>query len=195
MGKDSNYIFGYEGLRSKIFWKRRIKILKEMVSSGKILDIGCALGFFIKIIERDFEVHGLDISEYAVGNAKNIVSRPERIKCCDINEGIPFDGKFDVVTAFDIFEHVECPTTAFNFVNKSLKPNGYFYLELPFSKTIINRDLGHFYRSLEVWLGFLSQAGFKPLRVKTYYTVGLRCVMIPSKRFGNYCSIIAKLKN
>ena len=195
IGKDSNYIFGYQHLRWKIFWGRRLKILKKVISSGTVLDTGCAFGFFIKMVERNFQVYGLDISEYATQKAKDIVSKPERIKCYDINKGIPFERRFDVITAFDFFEHMEDPVTIFNFIDKSLKPNGYFYLELPFSKTVINRDIGHYYRPMKIWLHFLSQAGFKPLWIRTYYTVGLRFIMIPTRKFSNYCSIIAKRKD
>ncbi len=191
-GKESNYIFGYNNLRFKVFWLRRLQILKNIAGSGNLLDLGCAFGFFIKALENDFKVYGVDISQYAVSQAKKVVSNSECIKCCDINQGRPFAENFDVVVAFDIIEHLPDPLGAFNIVNKVLKSKGNFYLELPLSKTLIDRDKGHNYRPLEEWLEFLKQSNFEVWFIKTYFTIGLRGIMIPNKRLGNYCSIIAK---
>jgi SAM-dependent methyltransferase len=191
-GKESNYIFGYNNLRFKAFWLRRLQILKNAASSGNLLDLGCAFGFFIKAVENDFKVYGLDISQYAVSRAKKIVSNPETIKSGDINKGIPFVENFDVIVAFDIIEHLSDPLGAFDIVNKALKSKGNFYLELPLSKTLIDRDKGHNYRPLEEWLGLLEQSNFETWFIKTYFTIGLRGIMVPSKHLGNYCSIIAK---
>ena len=191
-GKGSNYIFGYNNLRFKVFWLRRVKLLQKIVSAGNLLDIGCAFGFFIKMLEKNYQVYGMDISEYAVEQAKKLISNPEHIKCYDMNKGIPFEEKFNLIVAFDILEHLKDPLMVFNIISKSLAKEGSVYLELPLSKTLIDRDQGHNYRPLEDWLGLLSLAGFKVWFIKTYYTIGFRNIMIPSRQFGNYCSIIAK---
>jgi len=191
-GRGSNYIFGYRNLRSRLFWRRRLKVLAKISPSGRLLDIGCAFGFFIKILEKKYQVYGIDISEYAIKQARNLVSHPEYLKCCDVTQGIPFRDKFNVITAFDIIEHIAEPLTVFKIIRPSLAEAGSLYLELPLSKTLIDFDRGHHYRPLEEWLNLLSSAGFKPNFMQTYYTVGLRGVMIPAKRRMNYASIVVK---
>lgn len=191
-GRKSNYIFGYSNLRFSVFWRRRLKLLNRVANSGRLLDIGCAFGFFIKMLEKDFEVYGIDISEYAIEQTKRLISNPKNIKCFDVKRGIPFDEKFDVITALDILEHIFEPESVFNFLNASLKNDGYLYMELPLSSTLINSDVGHCYRSLKEWIDILKKAGFKPEFIQTYYTIGFRAIAIPTSRFINYCSIIAK---
>jgi len=191
-GRNSNYIFWYNNLKFEIFWRRRQKILNKITDSGKLLDVGCAFGFFIKLLENKFEVYGIDISEYAIKQAKRLISKPDHLKCFDVHKGILFDERFDVITAFDIMEHISDPLPIFIFFNESLKKGGNLYLELPLSKTLINRDVGHYYSTLKNWTSILNQAGFKPWFIQGYYTIGLRIVMFPTGRFINYCSIIAK---
>ena len=191
-GRHSNYIFWYHNLKYHIFWARRLGILKKAATSGKILDVGCAFGFFIKLLEKEFKVYGIDISSYAIEKAANVVSHPERVKCCDIHHGIPFNETFDAITAFDIMEHIRDPVNVFSILHKALKKGGSLYLEFPIAKTLVNFDRGHYYRPLEKWINYLRQAGFKLWSTKYYYTVGLRAVMIPAIRNVNYCSIVVK---
>lgn len=194
-GQGSNYIFWYSNLRFRFLWQRRLKILNEIVAPGRLrlLDIGCAFGFFLKLLEDRFEAYGIDISEYAIKKAKALLSESSRVKVSDITEGVPFDEKFDIITAFDIMEHVTEPALVLTFLKKALKPAGILYLEMPTHKTFINRDGSHHYRPVREWVGILEQAGFKQLSIRTYYTIGLRTIMIPSKKKINYCSIISKI--
>lgn len=191
-GKRSNYIFWYKNLKSGFFWRRRLKFLSKIASSGRLLDAGCAFGFFLKLLDKDFEVYGVDISSYAIEQARNLVSNPSNLKVFDVRKGLPFDVKFDVITAFDIMEHINEPAQVFSTLNDCLKAKGYLYFEVPLKDTLINRDIGHLYRPLEAWLDFLKQAGFEPKLIQTYYTIGFRAIMISTQRFVNYCAIIAE---
>lgn len=191
-GRHSNYIFWYNNLRYRIFWKRRLDNLRKIINSGKILDVGCAFGFFIKFLEKEFDVYGVDISSYALKQAKKSISLPGNIKYCDINHGIPFAEKFDVITAFDVIEHVHDPVKVFYNFHKALNDQGKLYLEFPCSSTLVNLDRGHYYRPVEDYLSYLREAGFTAFSVRGYYTVGLRVVMIPAANRFNYCGIVAK---
>ena len=190
-GRASNYIFWYTNLRFKPFWLRRIRTLKRFVKQGKLLDVGCAFGFFTKFLEKDFEVFGVDIAEYAIERARRLASSPERLQVFDIQKGVPFKGKFDAITAFDIMEHIVSPLAVFENLYAMLARHGYLYIEMPLSNTLINCDIGHHYRPLGEWVALLKEAGFETRLTQTYYTVGLRAVMIPNKKVVNYCSIIA----
>lgn len=194
-GKNSNYIFWYSNLKFRIFWQRRLKILSKITNGEKLklLDIGCAFGFFLKFTEDEHEVYGMDICAYAIMKAKTILSEPSRVKVCDIRKGIPFKERFDLITAFDIMEHIHEPLSALSFIKKSLSEGGILYLEVPVDKTLIHRDAAHYYRSTQEWLNLLADGGFKPLFIQTFYTIGIRALMIPVNGMGNYCSIVAKI--
>ena len=105
---------------------------------------------------------------------------------------MPFEEKFNVITAFDVLEHLYDPLPAMSILCKGLKPAGYLYLELPTHKTLIDGEKSHYYKPLEEWLKILNQSGFKIVSVHTYYTIGLRAVMIPSVKRINYASIVAQ---
>jgi len=51
-------------------WSRWTRIIRKYEASGKLLDVGCGPGFFLAYAEKHYDVHGIDISEYAVREAK-----------------------------------------------------------------------------------------------------------------------------
>jgi SAM-dependent methyltransferase len=51
-------------------WRRWVKIIQKYKASGKLLDVGCGPGFFLAYAERYYDAHGIDISEYAIKEAK-----------------------------------------------------------------------------------------------------------------------------
>jgi protein-L-isoaspartate(D-aspartate) O-methyltransferase len=68
-----NYI---EGRWEKIA-KKMIEVY-DLKSNSKILDVGCGKGFLLydfKKIDPTFEVYGLDISKYAIDNAKEEIKK------------------------------------------------------------------------------------------------------------------------
>lgn len=129
-GKTSNYLFGYHILDHKIGWYSRIKKILKYKKSGKLLDFGCAYGYLLKYARKYFDVYGFDISHHAITIAKNVVG-PERVKEWDISCGIPFDFKFDVVTAFDVLEHVPDQQKVLEDIYNSMNHGGFLFIEMP----------------------------------------------------------------
>lgn len=129
-GKTSNYLLGYHVLKHKIRWYSAIRKILKYKKSGKLLDFGCAYGYFLKYAKEYFDVYGFDISHHAVAVAKTVVG-PERVKECDISNGIPFDFKFDIVTAFEVLEHVPNQQKALEDIYNSMNPGGFLFIEMP----------------------------------------------------------------
>ena len=116
---DKPYLYSY--------WKRYLKKLKP---KGKLLDIGCGLGFFLKRMQDIYETYGIDISEYAVEEARKAAVR-SKIKICSVIE-LPFeDNFFDDVTAFYIVEHLEEPSLFFKKIQRILKKDGSLVISTP----------------------------------------------------------------
>jgi len=84
------------------------KVIKYK-SKGKLLDVGCALGFFVELAgAKGFDAYGFDPSTYAVAEASALVGGG-RIKHGTI-QSVRYPKKsFDVITLFDVFEHLHDP--------------------------------------------------------------------------------------
>jgi 2-polyprenyl-3-methyl-5-hydroxy-6-metoxy-1,4-benzoquinol methylase len=77
----------------------------------RALDVGCALGFSSRVLAGlGYEVVGLDVSRWAVSQARERVAADFLL--CD-GAGVPFqNGAFDLVTCFDVLEHLPSPERA-----------------------------------------------------------------------------------
>ena len=93
-------------LKNMRVFLRRVEKYKP---KGKLLDVGCALGFFVELAaDHGFDAYGFDPSAYAVREAKALV-RPSRIKQGTIRSVSYGPKSFDVITMFDVFEHLSDP--------------------------------------------------------------------------------------
>ncbi len=79
---DGKRDFGYGGFYyNKKYWSNVVRDLKKrykLTNNSKILDVGCAKGFFIydlKKILPKAEIRGIDISKYAIKNCKKGVEK------------------------------------------------------------------------------------------------------------------------
>lgn len=99
--------------------------LKESIPSGKILDIGCSVGQFLKMgKDLGYEVLGLELNEGAAQYAeKNFGVKVERKL---LNECNFQDNSFDIISMFGVIEHLPDPVGVMEDVYRILKPGGVF---------------------------------------------------------------------
>lgn len=114
--------YAFEKLRRNFLGK--VRFVKKFCDSGRLLDVGCALGFFVKVAEDEgFDAYGIDFSEYAVGEARKMVG--DKVVCGDVEKGLPFKTNFfDVVTAWDLLEHLKSPDLFLKRCSRVLKDDG-----------------------------------------------------------------------
>jgi ubiquinone/menaquinone biosynthesis C-methylase UbiE len=80
--------------------KEIIKNIPKKIES--ILDVGCGNGFFINSLQekrKDLDIMGLDLSKEALKYVKTK-------KILGNVNSLPFDKKFDLVTCFEVLEHL-----------------------------------------------------------------------------------------
>ena len=108
----------------------------------KILDVGCSLGHFLRIFDGlGFETYGIDIADYAIRQAKENTKANTCV--CDIQLGAPFnDGFFDLITIFEVFEHLERPVDALKQIHRILKPDGLLILATSNTNSITRLIMG-----------------------------------------------------
>ncbi|HKD17904.1 MAG TPA: methyltransferase domain-containing protein [Thermoanaerobaculia bacterium] len=151
----------------------------------RVLDVGCAYGgFLVAFAERGARVTGIDLDERYVRLAA--LNLRERGLDGDIVHGDAcaphpsFRGRFDVVIANDVIEHVPRPRAFLGFLRDWLAPHGTAYLEIPNGDwpPYVSRD-GHHQLFGVTRLSFEEAAAYMQLhspggRYDTYQYLGER---------------------
>ena len=100
-----------------------LKELMRFKKSGKLLDVGCAYGFFLELADRaGFDVYGIDPSGYAVSQAQKKFGK--KVQCTQLSESDFPPKSFGVITLFDVFEHLENPKKDLTTLHKMLADDG-----------------------------------------------------------------------
>jgi 2-polyprenyl-3-methyl-5-hydroxy-6-metoxy-1,4-benzoquinol methylase len=131
--------FGYtdyvadEALYVKTFRMRGELVARHRPPPGRLLDVGCAAGFALTALrERGYDVHGVELSAAMAALAGRRLGDPARVHCGTLEEVLQrglLGGRFDVVTMFDVVEHVEDPVALLDSARKLLAPGGILVFE------------------------------------------------------------------
>ncbi len=124
----NNQMYNYNS--SNKYVMRKIRMIREMVRERNphILDIGCHTGDFLKLAQSaGFRTSGFDYSDAAHANHKSFI---DMNFYKDFIEDVQFPtSTFDVITAWDVFEHFYDVEIALKKIYDTLKPGGYLFLE------------------------------------------------------------------
>jgi len=197
-GNNSNYNFlmNYEMFRHRIFWIDKVRKILKYKKKGKLLDIGCAFGYFASYArKKGFDVYGVDISKYAI---EEFVKKLDKNKFFVSNAAkkLPFKNSyFDVVTAFDVIEHVKSYEKAIKNICKVLRKDGFLFLSMPiqvkgFLKFILaDKDITHVSILTEGEIKkLLERNGLEIQEIKYYYL----WIPIFFRKFATSILVVAK---
>ena len=157
----------------KVAWLREIIPL-----GGSLLDVGANFGHFMAVAGSFWEVRGLEPSTVAVRWAKEEFGL--RLDVGSIYDQRPeFHGRFDVVTMWDVIEHLSDPARACAAVRRFLKPDGMLYMTTPDAGSPIARAMGRHWHYLDLVqhvsvfnkenvTRLLERAGFRVCVFKTF---------------------------
>lgn len=106
---------------------------------GNFLDIGAATGFFMDLAkQRGWRVSGVEVSDYAAAIARG--------KDLDVVTGTILDTKktsqYDVVSLWDVIEHLPDPVRDINIVASLLKKDGLCLIVTPDASSLYARLRG-----------------------------------------------------
>jgi len=160
----------------KTFEKRFKNIEKLYLKKGKILDLGCAMGFFLEVAENHgWTPRGIEISNYAGNIAKERFG--DKIFNGTLNEVSFPDNFFDIITMWDYFEHILNPLQELSRIRQFLKKDGLLILSTPDANSLSHKifkdrwmgykDQEHLYYFSEKNVRILlEQSGFKVLKTE-----------------------------
>lgn len=157
--------------------------LSMVKPDSKVLDIGCATGYFAKeLSKQDCETWGVDQDKMALKKASQYCKKVFATNLDDMKP-LPFPEKyFDYVLLLDVIEHLTHPEILMEEIKKYLKPGGRIVVSVPniahasirwmlllgnfqYSETgILDRTHVHFYTQKGI-LDAIKKFGFKVLRL------------------------------
>jgi len=128
--------FGYtdyvadEPLYVKTFRMRGELVARHRPPPALLLDVGCAAGFALTALrERGYDVRGVELSRPMAELARRRLGDGAAIHCGVLDESLFGGAKFDVITMFDVVEHVEDPIAFLATARRMLAPGGIVVLE------------------------------------------------------------------
>ncbi len=158
-------------------WKHPRRRIGQYKQGGAILDIGCSSGAFLSTMKgSSWELYGIDMEESTAQRAR--ANTGANVFVGDAVAAPFLPDTFDVITSFDLLEHVYSPREFLTKVFEWLKPGGIYYAMMPNIESWearlfgshwygleLPRHLTHFSpRSLE---RLMTAVGFEKVSVKT----------------------------
>ena len=107
-----------------------------MLSEGKrVLDVGCSYGAFVNFaIQQGCDAYGIDFNDEHIKAGQSLLGLGERLIAGDIKSLCikkDWDQKFDLVTLFEVIEHVENPKEIIQSIHTLLAEGGLLALSCP----------------------------------------------------------------
>ena len=124
---------------------RRVGLLDRagVPDGALVLDAGCATGDFVRAAKARFNVWGVDLSEFAVSEARR--ANPEVADqlfsgSLEALAGLP--EVFDAIVLWDVVEHLRYPRSVIASLVERLKPGGVLVLSTPYMDAPIAKLMG-----------------------------------------------------
>jgi len=129
-GADYHRSITAAGESSKQRWALQNKTISTYKQGGCLLDLGCSAGAFLStMISPSWSLFGIEISPDEAQRARERVGA--NVFVGDIFDAPFAPASFDVVTSFDVLEHLYQPRNVIDRVFKWLKPGGIYYVAVP----------------------------------------------------------------
>jgi 2-polyprenyl-3-methyl-5-hydroxy-6-metoxy-1,4-benzoquinol methylase len=130
-------------------WKRFRELIERHRHGGAILDIGCSSGGFLSTMQGStWQLYGIEMDASTAQRARK--NTGAEVFTGDAMEAVFAPESFDVITTFDVLEHVYQPEQFLGKIKRWLKPGGIYYTMLPNIDSWEARMLGSYWYGLEL---------------------------------------------
>jgi SAM-dependent methyltransferase len=103
-------------------FRREVAFVRRFRPSGRLVEIGCAYGFFLNEARASFDVAGIELAEDAAAHCRR--EGLDVLTGVADNHNLDRLGPADVFVLLDVIEHLPDPFDTLERCAKRLKPNG-----------------------------------------------------------------------
>jgi 2-polyprenyl-3-methyl-5-hydroxy-6-metoxy-1,4-benzoquinol methylase len=130
-------------------WRTQREQIFKRKQGGNILDVGCSSGGFLGTMRSDsWKLFGIEMEASTAERARTATGA--EVFVGDVVDAPFAGGSFDVVTCFDVLEHVYQPRKFLTKILEWLKPGGILYVGIPNIASWEARSLGTYWYGLEL---------------------------------------------
>lgn len=114
-------------------------------SSGRLLDVGCAYGYFVEAASKYFQATGIDVSEHSIAQAKlrGLDCRRATVSTANLESGC-----YNAATLLDCIEHLHSPREDLIQIREALCAGGILAITTGDVSAIYPRIAGRYWRLL-----------------------------------------------
>jgi len=161
----------------------------------KTLDIGCGSGVLVDMLSKYYEAWGTDLS------------RPALVYCKEYRRGVyrtmqNIEYDYDLITAFQVLEHLPYPELMLDVIKESLKPGGYLYIEVPnTSQPLAMSARGTDHRicfTIHSLTELLKRHGFKIIKTRTLTlseNIAANVIDAGNRQASKYIKVSGRIQN
>jgi SAM-dependent methyltransferase len=103
--------------------RKKLALVQSHKAGKRLLDVGSAMGGFMRVAsEAGFSVEGVEVSKFGADYTRKELGLP--VHECSLREAALAADSFDVVTMWDVIEHLPDPLDTLAEVRRVLRPGG-----------------------------------------------------------------------
>jgi 2-polyprenyl-3-methyl-5-hydroxy-6-metoxy-1,4-benzoquinol methylase len=111
-------------------WRDQRDLIAHYKNGGNLLDLGCSSGGFLSTMRGDdWKLYGIEMEAATAEKARAATGADVFVG--DVLDAPFVSNSFDVITCFDVLEHVYSPQQFLTKVKEWLKPGGIYHVMLP----------------------------------------------------------------
>ena len=173
-GGEKKFRSWIEAPRLSFAWRRVLRSGGFFPRPGRVLDIGCGQGTYLRLMaSRGWRVEGTELAEEP---ARRAMREGVPVSLGEIREGQFAEGALDLVTLWQVIEHLRDPAAVLRRIRPMLRKGGMVAVSTPNVEGLQARVFGgrwfhldpprHLYLfSPQTLTRLMREAGFRPVRL------------------------------
>jgi SAM-dependent methyltransferase len=129
-GQEEQGYYNYADMRKALLphFKRRLRVINSRLPArGRLLDFGCAAGYFLEVARSDgWQIAGVEVSRGMAQSASQALHIPIATSLDSLPEK-----DFDAITLWEVVEHLSRPVAELRRLYDRVRPGGLLMLSTP----------------------------------------------------------------